>query len=73
MWQDNLFLVSTPFYLFIYFLFYFIFKLYIIVLVLPNIWMNPPQVYIYSLLEFAAAPAAKSLQSCPTSSIFKDF
>ena len=35
--------------------------------------MNPPQVYIYSLLEFAAAPAAKSLQSCPTSSIFKDF
>ena len=26
-------------------LFYFIFKLYIIVLVLPNIKMNPPQVY----------------------------
>ena len=30
----------------ILFLFYFIFKLYIIVLVLPNIKMNPPQVYI---------------------------
>ena len=26
----------------------FIFKLYIIVLVLPNIKMNPPQVYIHS-------------------------
>ena len=30
------------------FLFYFIFKLYIIVLVLPNIKMNPPQVYMCS-------------------------
>ena len=30
------------------FLFYFIFKLYNIVLVLPNIEMNPPQVYICS-------------------------
>ena len=29
-------------------LFYFIFKLYTIVLVLPNIEMNPPQVYMYS-------------------------
>ena len=29
-----------------FFLFYFIFKLYIIVLVLPNIKMNPPQVYM---------------------------
>ena len=28
----------------IFFLFYFIFKLYIIVLVLPNIKMNPPQI-----------------------------
>ena len=39
------------FYLFIYYLFfkfYFIFKLYIIVLVLPNIKMNPPQVYMCS-------------------------
>ena len=34
-------------YLFIYF-FNFIFKLYIIVLVLPNIKMNPPQVYMCS-------------------------
>ena len=36
--------------LFIYFfiLFYFIFKLYNIVLVLPNIEMNPPQVYLCS-------------------------
>ena len=34
-------------YLFI-FKFYFIFKLYIIVLVLPNIKMNPPQVYMCS-------------------------
>ena len=30
-----------------FFQFYFIFKLYIIVLVLPNIKMNPPQVYMY--------------------------
>ena len=42
-----------PFHLFVYssisfFLFYFIFKLYKIVLVLPNIKMNPPQVYICS-------------------------
>ena len=32
--------------LFIFFLFSFIFKLYITVLVLPNIKMNPPQVYM---------------------------
>ena len=31
--------------------FYFIFKLYIIVLVLPNIKMNPPQVYMCSIFE----------------------
>ena len=31
-----------------FFLFYFIFKLYIIVLVLPNIKRNPPQVYMCS-------------------------
>ena len=30
---------------FYFFKFYFIFKLYIIVLVLPNIEMNPPQVW----------------------------
>ena len=35
--------------LFIFFKFYFIFKLYNIGLVLPNINMNPPQVYICSL------------------------
>ena len=33
---------------FYFFLFYFIFKLYIIVLVLPNIKMNPPQVFMCS-------------------------
>ena len=33
---------------FIFFKFYFIFKLYNIVLVLPNIEMNPPQVYMCS-------------------------
>ena len=32
----------------LFFKFYFIFKLYIIVLVLPNIKMNPPQVYMCS-------------------------
>ena len=36
----------------IYILFYFIFKLYIIVLVLPNIKMNPPQVYTYCFSFF---------------------
>ena len=36
------------FYFFLFFQFYFIFKLYIIVLVLPNIKMNPPQVYMCS-------------------------
>ena len=37
-----------PAYLTSFFLFNFIFKLYIIVLVLPNIKMNPPQVYMCS-------------------------
>ena len=36
------------FFFFLFFQFYFIFKLYIIVLVLPNIEMNPPQVYMCS-------------------------
>ena len=36
------------FFLYFFFKFYFIFKLYIIVLVLPNIKMNPPQVYMCS-------------------------
>ena len=38
----------SVFFLFFFFKFYFIFKLYIIVLVLPNIKMNPPQVYMCS-------------------------
>ena len=43
------FLRSDNFIVFIvFFLFYFIFKLYKIVLVLPNIKMNPPQVYMCS-------------------------
>ena len=37
-------LANWPFFL----KFYFVFKLYIIVLVLPNIKMNPPQVYMCS-------------------------
>ena len=36
------------FYIYFLFKFYFIFKLYKIVLVLPNIKMNPPQVYMCS-------------------------
>ena len=36
------------FFLILFFKFYFIFKLYITVLVLPNIKMNPPQVYMCS-------------------------
>ena len=36
----------TLFFIFIFLKFYFIFKFYIIVLVLPNIKMNPPQVYM---------------------------
>ena len=36
------------FFFFTFFKFYFIFKLYNIVLVLPNIEMNPPQVYLCS-------------------------
>jgi len=37
-----------PYFILFFFKFYFIFKLYIIVLVLPNIKMNPPQVYMCS-------------------------
>ena len=49
----------SDFFLFIYFLkFYFIFKLYNIVLVLPYIETNPPQAYIYLLKN---APAAASI------------
>ena len=39
---------TFTFVLFFFFQFYFIFKLYIIVFVLPNIKMNPPQVYMCS-------------------------
>ena len=54
---------------FLIFKFYFIFKLYIIVLVLPNIKMNPPQVYMCSpswTLFLRILSSASSL-------IFKDF
>ena len=44
---EYLVLVEYP-NLFYFFKFYFIFKLYITVLVLPNIKMNPPQVYMCS-------------------------
>ena len=49
---------------FFFFKFYFIFKLYIIVLVLPNIKMNPPQVYMCSPSPFqtAAVPHDKHSQ-----------
>ena len=44
------FVYCVSFFLFFGFFlkFYFIFKLYIIVLVLPNIKMNPPQIYMCS-------------------------
>ena len=40
--------ICLLFFIFLFFKFYFIFKLYNIVLVLPNIKMNPPQVYMCS-------------------------
>ena len=45
--------VQSQFYFFFlyFFKFYFIFKLYNIVLVLPNIEMNPPQVYMFPILS----------------------
>ena len=48
--QKVIYVVSFFFnsFIFLSFKFYFIFKLYIIVLVLPNIKMNPPQVYMCS-------------------------
>ena len=42
------FLFFSVNYISVFFKFYFIFKLYIIVLVLPNIKMNPPQAYMCS-------------------------
>ena len=44
--RSNIFLMV--FFLSFFFKFYFIFKLYVIVLVLPNIKMNPSQVYMWS-------------------------
>ena len=43
--------VSINLNLFVIFFFYFIFKLYITVLVLPNIKMNPPHVYLWTSLN----------------------
>ena len=43
----------------IFFKFYFIFKLYIIVLVLPNIKMNPPQVYMCSPKAWLSGQTAR--------------
>ena len=51
-----LFILVFNFIFFYFFKFYFIFKLYKIVLVLPNIKMNPPQVYMCSFLKFLATP-----------------
>ena len=45
-WEELRHMLTSLFFLF--FKFYFILKLYIIVLVLPNIKMNPPQVYMCS-------------------------
>ena len=46
--HTHTFRIIHLFFIFIFFKFYFIFKFYIIVLVLPNIKMNPPQVYMCS-------------------------
>ena len=46
--QHFIFLFFIFYFFSFFFKFYFIFKLYIIVLVLPNIKMNPPQVYMCS-------------------------
>ena len=50
----NFYFLLSFYFIFFYhfFKFYFIFKLYIIVLVLPNIKMNPPQVYMCSRCHF---------------------
>ena len=46
------------FFIFLFFQFYFIFKIYIILLVLPNIKMNPPQVYMCSPSRTLLPPPA---------------
>ena len=48
---------------FSFFKFYFIFKLYKIVLVLPNIKMNPPQVYM-DVPQFAEPLSAEGHFGC---------
>ena len=57
----------------LFFKFYFIFKLYIIVLVLPNIKMNPPQVNINKTPLVALTPKLCELyliiDSLPISSV----
>src|SRR5574341_43077 len=47
-WKSIFIFIFFYLFFFLFFQFYFIFKLYIIVLVLPNIKMNPPQVYMCS-------------------------
>src|SRR5574341_2166701 len=49
-----------------FFKFYFIFKLYIIVLVLPNIKMNPPQVYMCSPSRTLLSPLSPYHPSGPS-------
>ena len=51
---------------FFFFYFYFIFKLYIIVLVLPNIKMNPPQVYMCSPSQTLLPPPSSYHPSGPS-------
>ena len=51
---------------FFFFQFYFIFKLYIIVLVLPNIKMNPPQVYMCSPSRTLLPPPSPHHPSGPS-------
>ena len=48
LWEINLNFYLFFFLLLVFFFFYFIFKLYITGLDLPNIKMNPPQVYMCS-------------------------
>ena len=58
------------FFFLIFFKFYFIFKLYIFVLVLPNIRMNPPQVYMcspsWSLLPPHTIPLGRPSAPAPS-------
>ena len=56
---------SKPWYIFLFLKFYFIFKLYNIVLVLPNIEMNPPQVYPRSPSWTLLPPPAPPLWVIP--------